>query len=145
MEVSEGGIPQERSRKIICIPVIFYEKGSKNFVIDYTTDLGEGGILIQTESLPPVGAELELIFKLPNSIKLIEVNGEVVWVNKYQPDKDPERLIPGMGVKFLNLDPDSKKYIVEFIKTVQKASALIDYEKQPPRKSKSNRSNSDGS
>ncbi len=130
MEVSDAGVPREHSRKLICIPVIFYKKGSKDFVIDYTTDLGDGGVLIQTETLLPVGAELELIFKLPNSIKLIEVSGKVVWANEYQPEKAPDKLIPGMGVKFLNLDPESKKYIIDFIKTIQKASALVDYEKE---------------
>lgn len=130
MEVSESGVPREHSRKLICIPVIFYEKGSKDFVIDYTTDLGDGGVLIQTERLLPVGTGLELIFKLPNSIKLIEVSGEVVWVNESQPEKEPDKLIPGMGVKFLNIDPESKKYIIDFIKTIRKASALVDYEKQ---------------
>jgi uncharacterized protein (TIGR02266 family) len=130
LQLSDLGIPRGHSRKLICIPVIFYEKGGKDFVIDYTTDLGDGGVLIQTETLLPVGAELELIFKLPNSIKLIEVRGKVVWANKYDPDKAPDNLIPGMGVKFLDLDPESKQYIDDFIETVQKSSVLVDYENQ---------------
>ena len=130
MDLSQLGAPREHSRKLICIPVIFYKTGSKDFVIDYTTDLGDGGVLIQTETLLPVGAELELIFKLPNSIKLIEVRGKVVWANKYDPDKAPDNLIPGMGVKFLDLDPEAKQYIDDFIESVQKSSVLVDYENQ---------------
>ena len=130
MDLSQLGAPREHSRKLICIPVIFYKTGSKDFVIDYTTDLSDGGVLIQTETLLPVGTKLELIFKLPNSIKLIEVSGEVAWVNESQHDQDPDKLIPGMGVKFINLDPESKKYIIDFIKTIRESSVLSDYEKQ---------------
>lgn len=103
-------------RKLICIPIFFSVEGKNQFKVDYSTDLSEGGVLIQTEEPLPVGTRVDIKFRLPGAIKLIETKGEVVWSHKTIADESGLNLVPGMGVKFLGLDEKSKKYIDAFIK-----------------------------
>jgi uncharacterized protein (TIGR02266 family) len=107
---------QRIPRKLICIPIFFSEEGKNLFKVDYSTDLSEGGVLIQTPEPLPVGTRVDIKFRLPGGIKLIETKGEVVWSHKKISDETSLDLVPGMGVKFLNLDEKSKKYIETFIK-----------------------------
>jgi len=104
-------------RKLICIPVLFAKEGTKTYTLDYSTDLSEGGVLIQTTSPLPVSTRVELKFRLPNALKLIEVSGEVVWSLPYIPGESDLNLIPGMGVKFIKLDESSKMYIESFVRS----------------------------
>jgi uncharacterized protein (TIGR02266 family) len=107
---------QRIPRKLICIPIFFSQEGKNLFKVDYSTDLSEGGVLIQTESPLPVGTRVDIKFRLPGGIKLIETKGEVVWSHPTIPNGADLNLVPGMGVKFLNLDEKSRKYIEAFIK-----------------------------
>lgn len=112
----ENGQNQRVPRKLICIPIFFSEEGKQLFKVDYSTDLSVGGVLIQTQEPLPVGTRVDIKFRLPGAIKLIETKGEVVWSHKRICDDTTLDLVPGMGVKFLNLDEKSKKYIEAFIK-----------------------------
>ncbi|HEY4717122.1 MAG TPA: TIGR02266 family protein [bacterium] len=107
---------QRIPRRLICIPVLYATEGTKDFVVDYSTDLSEGGVLIQTTTPMPMDTTLDLKFRLPGAIKLIEVKGKVMWAQQYIPGTPDLNLVPGMGVKFVNLDDRSKKYIEAFIK-----------------------------
>lgn len=115
---------QRIPRKLICIPIFFSEEGKGLFKVDYSTDLSEGGVLIQTQEPLPVGTKLDIKFRLPGGIKLIETKGEVVWSHKKIGGETILDLVPGMGVKFLNLDEESKKYIEVFIKNEREAKVF---------------------
>lgn len=104
-------------RKLICIPVLFAEAGKKTYSVDYSTDLSEGGVLIQTERPLPEGTRVNLKFRLPNAIKLIELTGQVVWSHPYIPGQTALNLIPGMGVKFHNVSDTARKYIETFVRS----------------------------
>ena len=108
-------IIRQKPRTLICIPMLYSVENKNSYVIDYCTDLSEGGVLIQTETPIVTGIRLNIKFRLPNAIKLIDVIGEVVWSHKHIPGQDALKLIPGMGVKFLNLDPLGKRYIETFV------------------------------
>ncbi len=110
-------------RKLICIPVLFAEADEKSYTLDYSTDLSEGGVLIQTAQPLPVGTRVRLKFRLPNALKLIDLTGEVVWSHPYIPGETDLNLIPGMGVKFLEIDETSRKYIDVFVKSEREKQA----------------------
>lgn len=112
----ELSIHRTSPRKLICIPILFAEEDKKTFLLEYTTDLSEGGVLIQTSRPLPIGSRVSLKFRLPNAIKLIELTGEVVWSHAYIPGQTDLNLIPGMGVKFLGVDEASGRYIETFVR-----------------------------
>ena len=72
---------------------------SKNVIFsDYTRNLSEGGIMIQSQSLIERGEEISLNFNVPDHPIPINLMGEVVW-SKSQKDKDGNTNIL-VGVKF---------------------------------------------
>ncbi len=92
-------------------------KNSDNFLFAYISDLSETGIFIRTNTPELPGTQLNLRF-MPNdgNQQLLQLEGEVIWVNDLQPE-NPDNINPGMGVKFVGLDPDSRHRLVEYIKT----------------------------
>ncbi len=107
---------RKQQRRLICIPVLLSIEGTDNYKIDYTTDMSIGGFLIQTGSPLKKGIMLDIRFRLPGAIKLIEAKGEVIWSHEYKPGTEPTQdALPGMGVKFLELDEQSKKYLISYV------------------------------
>jgi uncharacterized protein (TIGR02266 family) len=67
---------------------------------EWATTLGAGGMFIETEDPPPVGARVKLRFRLSEDGALHEVEGRVAWT--MTPGDRPAAPIPspGMGVEF---------------------------------------------
>lgn len=84
----------------------------KEFSTDYSVNLSTTGIFIVTDSGFDAGAVLELHFSLPNSKKIIKVNGRVVWKSTTQ---SGGKKLAGLGIEFLNLDSDSEQIISDYI------------------------------
>lgn len=107
---------RKQQRRLICIPVLLSIQGANKFKIDYTTDMSVGGLLIQTEAPMDKGIVLDVRFRLPGAIKLIETKGEVVWSHKYTPGSEvTQDTLPGMGIRFTELDEQSRHYLISYI------------------------------
>lgn len=114
---------------------------SDSFLYDYSNDLSEGGVFIQTNAPLEMGEKLSLRFTLPGTDRLFQLEGEVMWVNKR---KDPaldneeqlgdalddlleanlqageelgeQEVVPdGMGVRFTNITPEEQALLREFL------------------------------
>lgn len=73
------------------------------------SNLSETGIFIQTETPLDPGSHINLQFQLGED-EWIRTRGEVIWVNPLDEEE------PGMGVKFLALDVESRHRILAAIK-----------------------------
>ena len=62
---------------------------------DPATTLGAGGLFIETEAPLREGARLKLLFRLPASEILHEIEGRVVWARRPGASGSP-----GMGIEF---------------------------------------------
>ena len=72
------------------------------------------GICIRTAKPLPLNSQVQLRFTLPGMPDLFEVKGLVVWTNPY----GSQTAFPtGMGIKFLELGPNEKKTIDEFVQS----------------------------
>jgi len=76
----------------------------------YASNVSKSGLFIQTPSPKEVGSKFSLRFALPNK-KQISCSAEVVWVRNYSGSKSS----PGMGMKYLEVTPDARALIEEFI------------------------------
>lgn len=63
---------------------------------------------------------------MPNGGDPIEVQCRVTWTNKY--GKVTKDMGKGMAVKFLNLHPEKKKKIDEYIQSEKKKSELSGFQ-----------------
>jgi Tfp pilus assembly protein PilZ len=74
---------------------------------------GKEGAFIQIADPLELGDQFPMVLYMPNGGETIEVQCKVTWTNKY--GKETKDLCKGMGIKFLNLKPESKKKIEECV------------------------------
>ena len=76
------------------------------FIEQQTTNLSAGGIFIRSKSPLPRGTLMVFEFQLQDGASLIKGVGRVVWVRRTDsPTGEP----PGMGMKFIRIDPESRE------------------------------------
>lgn len=83
-------------------------KEFRGFITEHSANISMGGMFIRTESPQPPGTIFDFEFTLGDGYTLIHGIGEVVWVRER--DEGPDRPA-GMGVRFLNLDPESRQLV----------------------------------
>ena len=77
------------------VPIDFAHEGSSFSA--HTRNIRLGGVFIETDHTLPFGAKISLRFKVPTQSELIEVEGQVRWL-----EMDEGRL-RGLGVRFEGL------------------------------------------
>jgi type IV pilus assembly protein PilZ len=91
-----------------------YQSGD-TFLFSYITNISAMGIFVYSEKPLPVGSEITLKFAPPGETPL-ELRGEVTWVNPFR--EGGENLNPGMGVRFVDLEPPVRERLVELVRTI---------------------------
>ncbi|MDD2319626.1 MAG: response regulator [Geobacteraceae bacterium] len=80
----------------------------------HSVDLGSRGMFVEIRNVLPVDTILSIRFHLPDIQTPIETSARVAWLN---PPLDPAKpsLPPGMGLEFVDLDPEQAAIITGFI------------------------------
>jgi uncharacterized protein (TIGR02266 family) len=73
-----------------------------DFMVACQGDISLGGMYLPTAKPLPVGTSLDLELMLGDELTLVRGRGEVVWVGQGPSSKNSR---PGMGIRFLELDP----------------------------------------
>jgi Tfp pilus assembly protein PilZ len=91
-------------------------KSSRGLGMGYfnSKDISLGGTFLESIDCYEMGTEIGLAFSLPRDPRQIEVVGKVVYVMTEEITRDSE-LVPGMGVKFLNLKEGDKKLLAAYL------------------------------
>ncbi len=88
----------------------------RDYIISFNKNISVDGMYICTDTPPPVGTHIELLFSL-GDLQEMDVSAIVVWVNTAGPTKDI-----GMGVQFLT--PPSKQLKENIIQVVDRVAVL---------------------
>lgn len=113
----KGGSDQDRRQhKRYDVKMHVDVSSDDTFLFTYVSNISEMGIFLASEDPMPVGTKLELRFNPIELDEIIEVEGEVMWVNPVR-DGD-ESQSPGMGVKFINVGDEQREKIVQLVKTI---------------------------
>jgi uncharacterized protein (TIGR02266 family) len=83
-----------------------------NFYVGFVENMSAGGVFIATHMLRAVGEIFEVSIHVPNSETMISGTGEVRWVREFS---ERSNVPPGMGVRFINLEPGSVESIEQFL------------------------------
>ncbi len=86
------------------------ESGSDHYLFEYSSNLSQNGIFIQTADPLMPGTSVNIQFLLPDE-SLIRTRGEVIWASI-----DDEEDEPGMGIRFIGLDDLDRNKILEAFK-----------------------------
>lgn len=84
---------------------------------NFSTNINEGGIFIRSNRPQPPGTVVHLRFFLPDVLKAIQVEGEVMWCNT-----DPRDGDCGMGIEFHELHGGDKRMINQLITSLRQDS-----------------------
>lgn len=89
------------------------------FLANRVSNLSQGGLFIATENPLPIQSELDLVLTLQDDHERIQARGRVIW--NYDIRKGTSRVIPGMGIKFVDLSPDDSRRLVDYLGTLRQA------------------------
>jgi type IV pilus assembly protein PilZ len=113
-----GSDRRQHERVLVDIEVDY--RADDTFLFAYITDISAMGIFVQTNTPEPVGTHLNLCFRTPPTVegegRLIELQGEVTWINPQRPD-DPSDRNPGMGIRFTNLGDEDRVDLMRMVRT----------------------------
>jgi uncharacterized protein (TIGR02266 family) len=115
--VSPKGAERRTSPRVDLEIEVSLESDS-NFYTGLTQDISTGGLFVATHALRKIGSRVMLKFSLPNSPMPVVVDCEVRWLREAGPVHDHRSTDhpAGMGLKFLNLSPESRLAIAHFLR-----------------------------
>jgi len=102
-----------RANRRIELEVEISLESDHNFYTGLTRDISSGGIFVATGVTYDVGSRVAISFTLPGRDEAISAEAQVRWV------RDPRTMRTdgpeGMGLKFVNLSPEARAAITEFL------------------------------
>jgi type IV pilus assembly protein PilZ len=108
-------IDRRKHPRIFLRALVDYES-QDTFIYDYSKDLSQGGIFIQTDKPLKINDVIELKFSLPDIAKVFNVKGEVKWTNT----EEGEGLMKGMGIEFKDMSAEDRKMLQEYVHRANK-------------------------
>jgi uncharacterized protein (TIGR02266 family) len=80
---------------------------------DFTRNINEGGVFIETDAPAPLDSEVHLRFRLPGARDALRVSGRVAWIagGSGKPS--------GMGIEFENLTDADRTRIDELVQRLR--------------------------
>jgi uncharacterized protein (TIGR02266 family) len=85
----------------------------EELVSEFAKNISKGGIFLKTDRLVDPNAEIDLTVTFPNGLGEYQIRGKVTRLMSTTHPTDPDRQLHGVGVQFLNPDP-------EFVRAVEK-------------------------
>ncbi|MEM9694612.1 MAG: PilZ domain-containing protein [Myxococcota bacterium] len=111
--------PPQNERLAERIPVVWPVDCAteETFLFAALTNISALGIFVRTDEPLPVGTLVRLRFAPPSYIsEPFAMRGRVQWVNRIT--MFGENLNPGMGIRFLDLQPEDRERLVAAIRTI---------------------------
>ena len=95
------------------------DKGSMDGV---TSDLTPNGLFIRCQRPLKLNVVFEMAISIPNSKHSITAKAEVVWSNRWGPD---DEISPrGMGVRFVSISSEARKFIARTVLNTLKSKEV---------------------
>ncbi len=88
---------------------------SDTFLYASIANISEMGIFVRSEEPLALGTRINLAFAPPGH-EPFRLVGEVAWINPMRANGDNPN--PGMGVRFIDLTPESRERLVEVVRTI---------------------------
>ena len=81
---------------------------------EFTRNINEGGLFIETERPLPLDEQVQLHFRLPGIDDSFKVSGRVAWIKEAGVEGPA-----GMGIEFENLDEGARLRIDEIVQALR--------------------------
>src|SRR5262245_16346500 len=91
------------------------------FISNHVCNISRGGIFIRSDNPLPLQAEVVLVLRLPEAGVSIRATGRVVW--NYDMQKGTSRIIPGSGIRFVDMSPSVRAALESHLDRLAKNGA----------------------
>lgn len=112
-DIEETGAERRRFNRTDLLVRIEYSTIDEMFS-EFTRDINEGGLFIETEKPRPTGTEVAMRFNLPGSKEPLQTTGRVAWVRSAADDEPA-----GMGIEFDELSDEDRVRINTMIRSLR--------------------------
>lgn len=114
--------PRLALRKPLMVLNVKGGAGSSRTLFGYATNISRAGFMVPATWPKEPGSQFHLQLTLPEPMNLdVQAHCEVVWSRAYS-KRDP--VGPGMGLRFLDLPPETAEAIGRWIERESRAEAL---------------------
>ncbi|MCZ6806912.1 MAG: TIGR02266 family protein [Deltaproteobacteria bacterium] len=96
-------------RTLLSLKIRYKSATLEDFIERYSSDISRGGVFIKAKKPLTVGTLLKFEFLLQDQSTLIHGVGRVVW--RRDPSGADAQNPPGMGIKFIKMDPESRALV----------------------------------
>ena len=91
------------------------------FLSNHVCNISRGGLFIRSDKPLPLQAEVSLVLRLPEAGVSIRATGRVVW--NYDMQKGTSRIIPGSGIRFVDMSASDRATLESYLKQLAKDCA----------------------
>lgn len=98
---SGAGSPASRRERVDARIAIFEGPYQKTLLLNYSVNVGPGGLFLETSQIRPMDTLLTIKFKLSDRDAIISCQARVAWVR--EPAGKKQKLPAGMGLCFVGL------------------------------------------
>ncbi|MBW2421722.1 MAG: PilZ domain-containing protein [Deltaproteobacteria bacterium] len=117
VSLQEEGAERRRALRAELIVRVDYSTVDELFS-EFTRDINDGGLFIETEKLKPAGTEVTMQFNLPGSGEVVQTVGRVVHISS-----GDEFAPSGMGIEFDDISEADRNKINGLIRALRIGSA----------------------
>jgi uncharacterized protein (TIGR02266 family) len=100
-------------RTLLSLKIRYKSATLEDFIERYSMDISGGGVFIKAKKPLAVGTLLKFEFMLHDQSTLIHGVGRVVW--RREEDEADASNPPGMGIKFIKMDPQSRAVVQRIV------------------------------
>ena len=108
-----SGVERRRFERTDLVVRVEYSTVDEIFS-EFTRDINEGGLFIETGKPRPAGTEVAMRFNLPGNQEPLQTIGRVVWLRSASADQPA-----GMGIEFDELSEDDRGRINAMIRSLR--------------------------
>ena len=109
---------QRAPRRALTVMVGMEHRGQ--FFTAFSANISAQGLFVGTDRLLPVGSAVDVFLQVPGAYEEIGIRAEVRWTRSVDHPRDdhstPGSLGAGMGLRFVNLDPDARILIDRYVR-----------------------------
>jgi len=116
--VIETEVERRRSPRSLLVVRVAYSTVDALFS-EFSRNINEGGLFIETETPPPTDTRVALQFELPGSEEPIQARGRVAWIRPASAEGPA-----GMGVEFEHLGSDARRHIDALVRRLRSAGRV---------------------
>ena len=115
--VSAGGTGRQKGYPTLPVVQVNPMNEGKKHLVGYGDNLSVSGMFIATPDPKKPGDKITVVFPLPDGKDPVSARAEVVWARRDAGQSGEE---PGMGIRFLDMDPLTVERLREFVTSDRK-------------------------